>query len=106
MSLPKITTRAQRVIRIEYDPYLYTRSRTDVYICRKVYEDGTRVLFAGESPVLSIHYDITRSISHPDAILDLKYGSIVHLYGVSPQECNWLEESIGDPKGGCTYEHT
>lgn len=105
MSLPKITTRPQRVIRTEYDPYLRTRPRTNVYIYRKVYEDGTSALFAGDFLVHSIHYDITRSISHPNAILDLEHGSIVHLYEVSPQECNWLEESMGDLKGGCTYEH-
>ncbi len=98
MSLPKITPRAQRVIRIEYDPYLRMR-RTNVYIYRKVYEDGTSVLFAGDFPVRSIHYDITRSIGHPNALLDLERGSIVHLYEVSPLECNWLEESMGDTQG-------
>lgn len=92
MSTPKITPRAERVVRIENDPYLY-QQRARVGICRKIYEDGCCALFVGDAPVRAIHWVINFSPGHSDILLYSVGGHPVRLRGVSPQERLWLEES-------------
>ena len=94
MSIPKITPRAQRVIRIESDPYLFENHRDVPRIYRKVYEDGSCTLFVGDTPVSAVRYDTDRFLGGHVA-LGLG-GPILHLRGVPPQERAWLLESMED----------
>ena len=96
MSLPKITMRATRAVRDEEDPYRFFR-RGAPRVCRRVYEDGSCVLFVGDEPVLLLCYKPHYPIRHSYALLDLADGSTIHLEGVSSEEGQWLQESIRRP---------
>ena len=101
MSFPKITHRPNRVIKKECDPYQFVYPYRDerrgiALIYRQVYEDGTCALFAGQSRVRSIRYDIRRSIAHPIVLLDI-VGASIPLLHVDPEEEQWLQESLRRP---------
>ena len=90
MSLPKITSRAQRIVRVEDDPY-----RIDCGILRVTYEDGSHALLVGENPVGSIRYQV-RYLQDATAVLYLADGTLATcLERTAPEEEAWLEEFMG-----------
>lgn len=101
MSLPRITPRPLRVIKIEYDPYdSEHRHSCFPFIGRYVYEDGICTLFAGSTPVRSIRCDHRHSSDVADnllanVVLEFEEGyAPIRLYNVRPEEEAWLNESI------------
>lgn len=93
MSIPKITPRPRRAIRVENDPY-----HMNYFIRRTTYEDGTVELFAGDYRVRSVRYHPHYPMRRSYALLDLADDRTFRLEGVSPQENDWLlgqkEETI------------
>lgn len=99
MSLPKITTRPQRVLRIENDPYRGPLGSHRV-VRRQTYEDGSRALFVDNDRVCSICcqdcYSYTDSMD-PTVRLGIENGAFcVLLDEVSTQERIWLQKSMED----------
>ncbi len=95
MCAPKITTRPQRVIRVEFDPYRRERLNMGP-IVRKIYEDGSHALYVGDDHVWAIRYTGNYIIDEAIIVLGFADGTSVRFPEASPEEGAWLQESMED----------
>ena len=96
MCAPKITTRPQRVIRVEFDPYRQDPLRSG-RIVRKIYEDGSHALYVGDNHVWAIRYTSDFLCDETVIVLGFADGiTSVRFHEASPKEGAWLQESMED----------